>query len=90
MPGNRYYSGTNIDVSWGERWFCSEKEAVAAGEDLTVHAVLSAAIDDALAAFPDNMAVKVAASGSQYSPNNDGKFVNSLNVSIEPVHGFVS
>jgi hypothetical protein len=31
VPGNRYYDATMIDVGRGERWFCTEKEAVAAG-----------------------------------------------------------
>lgn len=30
-PGNRDYSRTRIDLSRGERWFCSEAEALAAG-----------------------------------------------------------
>ena len=31
MPGQRYYDKTQIDGSKGERWFCSEQEAVGAG-----------------------------------------------------------
>jgi hypothetical protein len=31
MPGQRYYDETQIDGSKGERWFCSEQEAVGAG-----------------------------------------------------------
>jgi hypothetical protein len=31
VPGGRYYDATVIDISKGERWFCSEAEAVAAG-----------------------------------------------------------
>jgi len=31
VPGNRYYDETKIDVGRGERWFCSDSEAVAAG-----------------------------------------------------------
>lgn len=31
VPGQRYYVDTNIDPRWGERWFCSEAEARAAG-----------------------------------------------------------
>lgn len=31
MPGQRYYDATKIDLSKGERWFCSEADAVAAG-----------------------------------------------------------
>jgi hypothetical protein len=31
VPGGRYYSATRIDPLWGERWFCSEADAVAAG-----------------------------------------------------------
>ena len=30
-PGCRYYNSTLIDPKRGERWFCSEQEAVAAG-----------------------------------------------------------
>lgn len=30
-PGCRYYGATRIDPARGERWFCSEQEAVAAG-----------------------------------------------------------
>ena len=31
VPGGRYYNATRIDLSRGERWFCSEAEARAAG-----------------------------------------------------------
>ncbi len=31
MPGGRWYEGTRINVASGERWFCSENEARAAG-----------------------------------------------------------
>jgi hypothetical protein len=31
VPGGRYYGSTVIDVSSGEKWFCSEKEAEKAG-----------------------------------------------------------
>jgi hypothetical protein len=31
LPGQRYYSRTRIDLSSGERWFCSEDAARAAG-----------------------------------------------------------
>ncbi|MGL5819490.1 MAG: DUF2510 domain-containing protein [Phycicoccus sp.] len=31
VPGQQYYDKTKIDESKGERWFCSESEAVAAG-----------------------------------------------------------
>jgi hypothetical protein len=31
LPNNRYYDVTGIDESRGERWFCSEAEARAAG-----------------------------------------------------------
>ena len=30
-PGCKYYSSTVIDPKLGERWFCSEQEAIAAG-----------------------------------------------------------
>ena len=31
VPGGRYYDATQINPSKGERWFCSEAEAIAAG-----------------------------------------------------------
>ena len=31
VPGGEYYSGTQINPSRGEKWFCSEKEAIQAG-----------------------------------------------------------
>lgn len=31
MPGDEYYDKTRISASHGERWFCSEEEARAAG-----------------------------------------------------------
>jgi hypothetical protein len=31
VPGQRYYNDTRISASHGERWFCSEEEARAAG-----------------------------------------------------------
>ena len=31
MPGQKYYSETRINTRSGERWFCSEDEARAAG-----------------------------------------------------------
>jgi hypothetical protein len=31
VPGQKFYSGTKILPRYGERWFCSEQEAVAAG-----------------------------------------------------------
>lgn len=31
VPGQRYYNKTEIDVSAGERWFCTEEEAEDAG-----------------------------------------------------------
>jgi hypothetical protein len=31
LPGQRYYDETGINTSKGERWFCSEQEAVNAG-----------------------------------------------------------
>ncbi len=31
LPGQRYYEQTKIDTSKGERWFCSEQEALYAG-----------------------------------------------------------
>ena len=31
MPGQEYYEETRISPEYGERWFCSEEEAIAAG-----------------------------------------------------------
>lgn len=31
VPGQRYYAATRIDIQHGERWFCSEADAQAAG-----------------------------------------------------------
>jgi len=31
VPGQKWYSRTRIDESFGERWFCTEKEAREAG-----------------------------------------------------------
>jgi hypothetical protein len=31
VPGQKYYGPTKIDPEFGERWFCSEGEARAAG-----------------------------------------------------------
>ncbi len=31
VPGQRYYAATSIDLFNGERWFCSEQAARAAG-----------------------------------------------------------
>lgn len=31
VPGDEYYNDTRIQSSHGERWFCSEEEARAAG-----------------------------------------------------------
>ncbi len=31
VPGGRFYDQTKVDVLNGERWFCSEEEAVNAG-----------------------------------------------------------
>ena len=31
MPGQRYYDKTQIDLSRGEQWFCTEEEAISAG-----------------------------------------------------------
>lgn len=43
-------------------------------------------IDTALAAYPADFAVQIDANGSQYSP--DGSQINSLSLSIKPLHGF--
>lgn len=31
LPGDRYYDSTRINTSKGERWFCTQEEAEAAG-----------------------------------------------------------
>lgn len=31
LPGQKYYDETTIDPNYGERWFCTEAEAQAAG-----------------------------------------------------------
>lgn len=31
VPGQSYYAATEINTSYGEKWFCSEQEAQAAG-----------------------------------------------------------
>ena len=31
MPGQKYYDETKINTQYGERWFCSEEDAKAAG-----------------------------------------------------------
>lgn len=31
LPGQEFYDVTNIDPAYGERWFCTEAEARAAG-----------------------------------------------------------
>jgi hypothetical protein len=31
VPGQQYYSRTKINTAYGERWFCSEAEAIRAG-----------------------------------------------------------
>lgn len=31
VPGQKYYNQTIINISAGERWFCTEEEAVSAG-----------------------------------------------------------
>lgn len=31
VPGGEFYEATNIDLEYGERWFCTEEEAEAAG-----------------------------------------------------------
>lgn len=43
----------------------------------------------ALAAYPENVAVKVEASGSQWQASGKEEAVNNLNLKIEPLYGFV-
>ncbi len=70
-----------------ERIKCSEPEE-------TIKNTAASIIATALAAYPEGYAVKVEASGSQgpgYSSTGQqlGGQVNSLNLKIEPVYGFV-
>lgn len=68
---------------------CSEPEE-------TIKNGVAAIVAAALAAYPDTYAVSVIASGSQgpgYDPGKPGTpmgQVNSLNVTISPLYGFVS
>ena len=57
----------------------------------TIKNGVAAAIGKALEAFPQNMAVRVNANGSQGCPdfNKPAESYHSLNVAIEPMHGFV-
>lgn len=63
---------------------CAEPE-----ETIKNHA--AAAVAAALAAFPEEAAVSVSANGSQYVPDskNPGIAINSLNLKIEQIYGFV-
>jgi hypothetical protein len=57
-----------------------------------VKQAVGAALAVALAAQDPSSVVKVAASGSQGTNYVNGKsagFTNSLNISVEPIHGFV-
>jgi hypothetical protein len=31
LPGQKYYDTTTINISYGERWFCTEEQARSAG-----------------------------------------------------------
>lgn len=47
-------------------------------------------LDKALAVFPDDSAVEVTAMGSQSSmATGKNKCINSLSVTIKPLHGFL-
>jgi hypothetical protein len=68
-----------------ERSKCSEPEE-------TIKNTVADVVGVALRAFPPNYAVRVNASGSQQTPDFSKapkEIVNSLNVSIEPIWGFV-
>lgn len=54
----------------------------------TVKGKLLEALEAALDNWPDNYAVRVAASGSQFM--NDGKSTQTLSVTIEPLLGFAA
>ncbi|MCC8945982.1 hypothetical protein H8A97_12955 [Bradyrhizobium sp. Arg62] len=60
---------------------CAEPEETIKGK---VGEIIATALD----AFPSDCAVQITASGSQYSPSGVG-VVNSLNVEIKPIYGFV-
>ena len=60
---------------------CAEPEA-------SILANTAKSIDLALESFPASYAVKVTASGSQFSPASDGSMVNQLSLTIEPIYGF--
>lgn len=63
---------------------CSEPEE-------TIKNSVATAVAAGLAAFPPSLAVKVVASGSQYSPDSTkpNEKQNQLSVVLEPIHGFV-
>lgn len=56
----------------------------------TIKNTIAGVIDAALSAFDPDMAVKVAASGSQSSSGGaEGTHTNQLSVQIEPLWGFI-
>lgn len=66
---------------------CSEPEE-------TIKQQLLMTIDTALITFPESMALKIEASGSQtpqYGPDGKptGSYTNSLSLSLTPLYGFV-
>lgn len=63
------------------RYRCAEPEE-------TIKAKVSDVIETCLAAFPEQSAVTIKAYGSQ-SVVADGKAINNLSITIEPLYGFV-
>lgn len=63
------------------RYHCAEPEE-------TIKDCVLKTIEVALSAFPDHSAVQVDVNGSQ-SGDGKGALLNSLNVSIKPIYGFV-
>lgn len=55
----------------------------------TIRQQVMGALGIALAAFPENQAVKVSAAGSQSGPDADGKSTHNLSVKLEQLYGFI-
>lgn len=67
-----------------ERYKCAEPEE-------SIKNSIGQSIYAALACFPEGTAVRVEASGSQYVPDasKPDAAINTLNVKIEPLYGFI-
>jgi hypothetical protein len=56
----------------------------------TIKNAVGRIIDDALCAFPSNVAVQITAGGSQYKPDQHKEgIINSVSLEIKPLYGFV-